>query len=137
MLLLSCGSTPNVQQTESSGTKGLSFGLSLHLYPNFVSVCEQRRLPRVRAYAFMHRLTRTYVGMIRKYHNHKLQTNPRHLEEALQDIYSNKTSKRQQKQSNRLSLPRQDDCKARKDTKFCIKTDQHRTPTNNGRHIKQ
>ena len=25
--------------------------------------------------------------MIRKYHNHKLQTNPRHSEEELQDIY--------------------------------------------------
>ena len=30
--------------------------------------------------------------MIRKYHNHKLQTNPRHHEEQPQDIYSNKTS---------------------------------------------
>ena len=29
--------------------------------------------------------------MIRKYHNHKLQTNPRHHEEEPQDIYSNNT----------------------------------------------
>ena len=29
--------------------------------------------------------------MIRKYHDHKPQTNPRHCEEELQDIYSNKT----------------------------------------------
>ena len=32
--------------------------------------------------------------VIRKYHNHKQQTNPRHREEELHDIYSNKTSKR-------------------------------------------
>ena len=31
--------------------------------------------------------------MIKKDHNQKLQTNPRHREEELQDIYSNKTSK--------------------------------------------
>ena len=31
--------------------------------------------------------------MIKKYHNRKLQTNPRHREEELQDIYSNNTSK--------------------------------------------
>ena len=55
--------------------------------------------------------------MIRKYHNHKLQTNPRHGEEKLQDIYSNKTFERQQKQSNQLSLPLQDDNKTRKDIK--------------------
>ena len=35
------------------------------------------------------------VGMIRQYHNHKLQTHPRHREEEPQDIYSNKTSERQ------------------------------------------
>ena len=34
-------------------------------------------------------------SMIRKYHNHKLLTNPWHHEEELQDIYSNKASKRQ------------------------------------------
>ena len=35
------------------------------------------------------------VSMIRKYHNHRLNTNPQHREEELQDSYSNKTSKRQ------------------------------------------
>ena len=30
-----------------------------------------------------------------EYHNHNLQTNPRYREEELQDIYSNKISKRQ------------------------------------------
>ena len=35
------------------------------------------------------------VSMIRKYNNHKLQTNPQHGEEELQDIYSIKTFKRQ------------------------------------------
>ena len=35
------------------------------------------------------------VSMIRKYHNHNPQTNPRHREEESQNIYSNKTSVRQ------------------------------------------
>ena len=55
--------------------------------------------------------------MIRKYHNLKLQTKARHLEEELQDIYSNKTSKGQYKKNKRLCLPRQDDCKTRKGIK--------------------
>ena len=42
--------------------------------------------------------------MIRKYHNYTLQTSPRHREEEPQNIFSKKTSKRQQKQSNQLSL---------------------------------
>ena len=33
--------------------------------------------------------------MIRKYHNHTLQTNPRRREEESQNIYSNNTSVRQ------------------------------------------
>ena len=44
-------------------------------------------------------------------HNHTLQTNPPHLEEEPQNINSNKTQDKQLKQSNQLSLPRQDDCK--------------------------
>ena len=32
------------------------------------------------------------VSMIRKYHNHTLQTNPRHREEEPHTIYSNHTS---------------------------------------------
>ena len=49
--------------------------------------------------------------MIRKYHNHTMQTNPRHRKEELQNIYNNTTFVRQQKQSNQLSLHLQDDCK--------------------------
>ena len=57
------------------------------------------------------------LSMIRENHNHKLQTNPQHCEEELQDIYSNKTTKKQWKQSNQLCLLRQDDYKTRKDIK--------------------
>ena len=47
--------------------------------------------------------------MIRKYHNRKLQTNPRHHEE---EPHNNpETPVRQTKQSNQLSLSHQDDCK--------------------------
>ena len=35
------------------------------------------------------------VSMIKKYHNHTLQTNPRHREEEPANIYSNNTSVRQ------------------------------------------
>ena len=45
-----------------------------------------------------------YMSMIRKYHNYKLQTNPRHHEEELQGIYSNKTSKRQKKANLLITL---------------------------------
>ena len=38
--------------------------------------------------------------MIRKYHNHTLQTNPRRHEEEPQYIYSNKISGKQKMQSN-------------------------------------
>ena len=54
--------------------------------------------------------------MISKYHNHTLQTNHRHRDSE-QKIYSSKTSVGQQKQSNQLSIPIQNDCKTRKDTK--------------------
>ena len=43
--------------------------------------------------------------MIRKYHNHTLQTNTRHCEQEPQNTNSYKTSGRQLKQSNQLSLP--------------------------------
>ena len=49
--------------------------------------------------------------MVRKYHNYSLQTNTGHREEESQNINSKKTPERQQKQSNTLSLQRQDDCK--------------------------
>ena len=45
--------------------------------------------------------------MIRKYHNHKLQTTPRHREE--EPLNHHETPGRQIKQSNQLSLPHQDD----------------------------
>ena len=41
--------------------------------------------------------------MIRKYHNHKLQTTPWHREE--EPLNHHKTPGRQIKQSNQLSLP--------------------------------
>ena len=46
--------------------------------------------------------------MIRKYHNHKLQTTPWHCKE--EPLNHHKTPGRQIKQSNQLSLPHQDDC---------------------------
>ena len=49
------------------------------------------------------------MSMLRKYCNHTRQTNPGHREESPQN--SNNTAERQLKQSNQLSLPRQDDCK--------------------------
>ena len=49
--------------------------------------------------------------MIRKYHNHKLQINPWHHEEEPHN--HQETPGRQTKQSNQLSLPRQDDFKTR------------------------
>ena len=55
--------------------------------------------------------------MIRKYHNYTLQANSGHREEEPHNIYRNKTSVGQLKQSNQLSLPRRDGCKTRKDTK--------------------
>ena len=52
---------------------------------------------------------------IRKYHNHKLQTNPWHHEE---EPHNNQEKPgKQTKQSNQLSLPHQDDCKTRRDIK--------------------
>ena len=53
--------------------------------------------------------------MIRKYHNHKPQTTPWHREE--EPLNNHKTPGRQIKQSNQLSLPHQDDCNTRTDTK--------------------
>ena len=47
--------------------------------------------------------------MIRKYHNHKLQTHPWHREE--EPLNHHETPGRQIKQSNQLSLPHQDEVK--------------------------
>ena len=53
--------------------------------------------------------------MIRKYQNHKLQTNPWYREEEQHN--NHETPGRHTKQSNQLSLPHQDDCKTRMDIK--------------------
>ena len=53
--------------------------------------------------------------MIRKYHNHKLQTSLWHHEEEPHN--NHETQGRQTKQSNQLSLSHQDDCKARMENK--------------------
>ena len=73
--------------------------------------------------------------MTRKYHNHKLQTNPWHRKEEPHN--NHETPGRQIKQSNQLSLPHQDDCKTRMDIK--ISTTKHRTITDshNGSNNKQ
>ena len=47
--------------------------------------------------------------MIKKYHNHTLQTNPMHGEEEPQNTNSHKTSGRQLNQSKQFSLLRQGD----------------------------
>ena len=73
--------------------------------------------------------------MIRKYHNHKLQTTPWHREE--EPLNHHETPGRQIKQSNQLSFPHQDDC----NTRMYIKqrTTIHRTITDshNGSNNKQ
>ena len=73
--------------------------------------------------------------MIRKYHNHKLQTTPWHREED--PLNHHETSGRQIKQSNQLSLPHQDDCNTRMDTKS--RSTKHRkiTDSHNGSNNKQ
>ena len=65
--------------------------------------------------------------MIRKYHNHKLQTTQCHREE--EPLNHHETLGRQIKQSNQLSLPHQDDCNTRMDIKR--RTTKHRTITAN------
>ena len=53
--------------------------------------------------------------MIRKYHNHKLQTNTWQRQEEPHN--NQETPGRQIKQSNQLSLHHQNDCKMRMDIK--------------------
>ena len=73
--------------------------------------------------------------MIRKYHNHKLQTTPWHREE--EPLNHHMTPGRQIKQSTQLSHPHQDDCNTRMDIKY--RTTKHRTITDshNGSNNKQ
>ena len=66
--------------------------------------------------------------MIRKYHNHKLQTKQWHCKE--QPHNNHETPGRQTKQSNQLSLPSQDDCKTRSHIKNVQQNiEQLQTPT--------
>ena len=73
--------------------------------------------------------------MIRKYHNHKLQTTSWHREEEPPNHHE--TPGRQIKQSNQLSLLHQDDCNTRMDIKQ--RTTKHGTITDshNGSNNKQ
>ena len=68
-------------------------------------------------------------------HNHKQQTTLWHREE--EPLNHHETPGRQIKQSNQLSLPHQDDCNTRKDTKQ--RSTKHRTVTDshNGYNNKQ
>ena len=66
--------------------------------------------------------------MIRKYHNYKLQTTPRHREE--EPLNHHETPGRQIKQSNQLSLPNQDDYFTRMDINIVQQNiEQSQTPT--------
>ena len=68
------------------------------------------------------------VSIVRTYHNHKLQTNPWHREEehpwhCEEEPHNNhetpaRETKQRQRKSNQLSLPHQDNCKTRMDTKW-------------------
>ena len=68
--------------------------------------------------------------MIRKYHDHKLQTNSWYRDEESQS--NHETPGRQTKQSNQLSLPHQDDCKTRMDIN---NAQQNRQFQNQSRHV--
>ena len=57
--------------------------------------------------------------MTRIYYNYTLQANTPHRDEEPQNIYINLTLVKQ-KQIKQRTLPLQDDCKARMDTKYCI-----------------
>ena len=63
--------------------------------------------------------------MIRKYHNHKLQTDPWHRKEEPHN--NHETPGRQTKHDDQLSLPLRDDCKTIMNTK--LGTTKHRTIT--------
>ena len=73
--------------------------------------------------------------MIRKYHYHKPQTTLWHREEEL--LNHHETPGRQIKQSNQLSLPHQDDCNTRTDTKQRTTKQRTITDSHNGSNNKQ
>ena len=77
---------------------------------------------------------KTQMCMTRKCHNHIHRTNQSYREEQSKTDNSDTTLSAQQKYSNQRSLLQRDDCKTRKETKYCktkIKI-LHLTPTNNG-----
>ena len=78
-------------------------------------VCQQTILMKYHALVVIFEKAAKIVSMIRKYHNHKLQTTPWHHEE--EPLNHHETPGRQIKQSNQLSLPHQDDCNSRMDIK--------------------
>ena len=68
------------------------------------------------------------MSIIRKYHNHKLQTNVWYRKEEPHN--NHETPGRQTKQTNQLSVSRQDDCKTKIDKKFGMGTTYLDTPEN-------
>ena len=75
------------------------------------------------------------MSMIRKYHDHKLQTTLWHREE--EQLNHHETPGRQIKQSNQLSLPHQDDCNSRTDIKYHTAKHRKITDSHNGINNKQ
>ena len=69
------------------------------------------------------------VSMIRKYHKHKTQTTLRHRDKE--------PLNHQNKQSNQLSLPHQDDFNTRTDTKQRTTKQRTITDSHNGNNNKQ
>ena len=70
--------------------------------------------------------------MTRQYHNHILHTNQWHHKEESKNDNSDMTFRTQQKYQ--LFFPQRDDCKTRKDIKYCKNKTMtlSKTPTNNG-----
>ena len=68
--------------------------------------------------------------MIRNYHNYKSQTTPWHCKE--ERFNHKETPGRQIKQSNQISLPQQDECNTRTDTKQHTKKHRTTTDSHNG-----
>ena len=75
------------------------------------------------------------MSIIRKYHNHKLLTNPWHHKKEPPN--NHKTPGRQTEQNNQLSLPYQDDCNTRMDTKYHTAKHRKITESHNGSHNKE
>ena len=69
-------------------------GKSVFCFPSEPNIHERPEYEKIQIlcqYAY----SKKYVRMIRKYHNHTLQTNPRHCEEEPHNIYNSITSVRQ------------------------------------------